>query len=74
MPERVERNGPRVSQILAESIENEAVRDDLQTQIDNRHCRHRNQPHNYTENKAFLEAIGYIIAEGSAGKSKKTRG
>ncbi len=96
MPDRVERNGLKVSQILADFIESEAlpesgvdpsdfwrefagliaeatprnrellgVRENLQNQIDDWHRRHRNQPHNHTEYKAFLEEIGYLIPEGN---------
>ena len=95
MPERVERNGLKVSQILADFIEDEALpesgvdtsvfwlelaaliaettprnrellakREELQTQIDDWHLRHRNQPHNHTVYKTFLEEIGYLIPEG----------
>ncbi|MGI9389683.1 MAG: malate synthase G [Boseongicola sp.] len=41
-----------------------AVRENLQNQIDDWHRRHRNQPHNHTEYKAFLEEIDYLIPEG----------
>ena len=95
MSDRVERNGLKVSHILADFIENEAlpasgvepsdfwqgfaalieamtprnrellaVRESMQNQIDDWHRRHRNQPHNHTEYKAFLEEIGYLIPEG----------
>ncbi len=95
MSDRVERNGLKVSHILADFIENEAlpasgvepsdfwqgfaalieaatprnrelleVRESMQNQIDDWHRRHRNQPHNHTEYKVFLEEIGYLIPEG----------
>ena len=39
-------------------------RDAIQSQIDDWHIRHRNQPHNHTAYKAFLSEIGYLVAEG----------
>ena len=39
-------------------------REELQSQIDEWHIRHRNQPHDHDAYKAFLEEIGYLLAEG----------
>lgn len=41
-----------------------ATREDLQSQLDAWHVRHRNQPHDHGAYKAFLEEIGYLVAEG----------
>ena len=40
------------------------TREDLQTQIDEWHIRHRNQPHDHEAYKAFLSEIGYLLDEG----------
>jgi malate synthase len=40
------------------------TRDTLQTQIDEWHIRHRNQPHDHEAYKAFLSEIGYLLDEG----------
>ena len=40
------------------------TRDTLQTQIDEWHIRHRNQPHDHEAYKAFLTEIGYLLDEG----------
>ena len=40
------------------------TREDLQTQIDEWHIRHRNQPHDHEAYKAFLTEIGYLLDEG----------
>ncbi|MBT8418182.1 MAG: malate synthase G [Silicimonas sp.] len=50
--------GPRNKALLEK-------RDELQTQIDEWHIRHRNQPHDHEAYKAFLEKIGYLVAEGA---------
>ncbi|MEM9474747.1 MAG: malate synthase G [Pseudomonadota bacterium] len=39
-------------------------RDAIQTQIDDWHLRHRNQPHDHDAYKAFLQEIGYLLPEG----------
>ena len=49
--------GPRNAALLK-------TRDDLQTQIDDWHIRHRNQPHDHEAYKAFLTEIGYLLPEG----------
>ncbi|MEO0774834.1 MAG: malate synthase G, partial [Pseudomonadota bacterium] len=41
-----------------------AHRDAIQTQIDDWHSRHRNQPHDHEGYKAFLKKIGYLVEEG----------
>ena len=40
------------------------TREDLQSQIDEWHIRHRNQPHDHEAYKAFLTEIGYLLDEG----------
>ncbi|NNF89895.1 MAG: malate synthase G, partial [Boseongicola sp.] len=50
--------GPRNKALLSK-------RDELQTQIDEWHIRHRNQPHDHEAYKAFLEKIGYLVPEGA---------
>ncbi|NNL35493.1 MAG: malate synthase G [Silicimonas sp.] len=50
--------GPRNKALLEK-------RDELQTQIDDWHIRHRNQPHDHEAYKAFLEKIGYLVPEGA---------
>ncbi|NND20397.1 MAG: malate synthase G [Silicimonas sp.] len=50
--------GPRNKALLEK-------RDELQTQIDEWHIRHRNQPHDHEAYKAFLEKIGYLVPEGA---------
>ncbi|MBV2361398.1 malate synthase G [Thalassococcus sp. CAU 1522] len=49
--------GPRNAALLA-------VRDDLQTRIDEWHKARRNQPHDHEAYKAFLADIGYLLPEG----------
>ncbi|WFE73570.1 malate synthase G [Roseinatronobacter sp. S2] len=39
------------------------TRASLQTQIDDWHVQHRNQPHDLASYKAFLEQIGYLLPE-----------
>ncbi|MRU13953.1 malate synthase G [Roseovarius sp. A21] len=39
-------------------------REELQSQIDDWHIRHRNQPHDHEAYKAFLKDIGYLVEEG----------
>ncbi|MGS4944282.1 malate synthase G [Meridianimarinicoccus sp. RP-17] len=51
--------GPRNAELLA-------IRDDLQSKIDDWHKRHRNQPHDHEAYKAFLYEIGYLRPEGDA--------
>ena len=41
-------------------------REDLQKQIDDWHIAHRDQPHDHTAYRAFLEQIGYLLPEGDA--------
>ncbi|MCL1629928.1 malate synthase G [Roseibaca sp. V10] len=41
-----------------------ATRQDLQSQLDAWHVRHRNQPHDHGAYKAFLQEIGYLVPEG----------
>jgi malate synthase len=40
------------------------IRAALQTQIDQWHIRHRNQPHDHEAYKTFLQEIGYLLPEG----------
>ncbi|SMX24799.1 malate synthase G [Boseongicola aestuarii] len=40
------------------------IRQTIQSQIDDWHIRHRNQPHNHTAYTAFLKDIGYLVPEG----------
>ncbi|MCK0148939.1 malate synthase G [Marivita sp. S6314] len=40
------------------------TRESFQSQIDDWHIRHRNQPHDHDAYKAFLYEIGYLIHEG----------
>jgi malate synthase len=42
-----------------------AIRDDFQTQIDQWHLSHKGELFNFTEYKAFLKEIGYLIPEGA---------
>jgi malate synthase len=42
-----------------------AKRDDFQTQIDQWHISRKGQPFNFSEYKAFLETIGYLVPEGA---------
>lgn len=49
--------GPRNAALLRR-------REDLQAQINAWHIAHRNQPHDREAYKAFLEEIGYLVAEG----------
>ncbi|MFP7673502.1 malate synthase G [Marivita sp. S0852] len=49
--------GPRNAELLK-------IRNSLQTQIDDWHIRHRNQPHDHEAYKAFLTEIGYLLPEG----------
>ncbi|MEL7256142.1 MAG: malate synthase G [Pseudomonadota bacterium] len=53
----VEGMAPRNRDLLAH-------RDAIQTQIDDWHSRHRNQPHDHEGYKAFLKKIGYLVEEG----------
>src|SRR6056297_4023821 len=39
-------------------------REELQSQIDDWHIRHRNQPHDHEAYKQFLKDIGYLVEEG----------
>jgi malate synthase len=39
-------------------------REELQSQIDDWHVRHRNQPHDHEAYKRFLKDIGYLVEEG----------
>ncbi|MEQ9673460.1 MAG: malate synthase G [Roseovarius indicus] len=39
-------------------------RDELQSQIDEWHIRHRNQPHDHEAYKQFLSEIGYLVEDG----------
>ena len=95
MADYIEKDGLRVSPVLADFIEAEALpgtgvaarefwtalstlahefgprnkallekRETLQSQIDDWHIRHRNQPHDHAAYKAFLEEIGYLVPEG----------
>ena len=41
-------------------------RDELQSQIDEWHVKHRGAPHDREAYKAFLEEIGYLVPEGEA--------
>ncbi|ETX15622.1 malate synthase [Roseivivax halodurans JCM 10272] len=49
--------GPRNAELLQ-------IRERMQTQIDEWHLSHRNQPHDHEAYKAFLEEIGYLLPEG----------
>ncbi|NNJ68825.1 MAG: malate synthase G [Boseongicola sp.] len=40
------------------------TRETIQTQIDDWHIRHRNQPHDHTAYTAFLKEIGYLVPVG----------
>ena len=51
--------GPRNKALLEK-------RETLQSQIDQWHIRHRNQPHDHDAYKAFLAEIGYLLPEGDA--------
>jgi malate synthase len=42
-----------------------AKRDDLQTKIDAYHTERSGQAHNFTEYKAFLKEIGYLVPQGA---------
>ncbi len=49
--------GPRNRELLE-------TRETIQSQIDDWHIRHRNQPHDHTAYTAFLKDIGYLVPEG----------